>query len=146
MSGHHSAPTTPEAAIQQARILWGAHLFACLIFIVISFVVPKSQPNPELDLLLYVFAGLALMELPLIFILRQVLWHKPLQRGDLVGHERLAKYQAISVMTFGLGEAIAIYGLVLHMLHPEAWTPYPFFALGFTVIASFFPSMTQLKP
>jgi len=116
-----------------------------LVSIVLYFaslrMFPSSQsPNP---LIFRLITLCAFATLGMLVLLRKVLVANPSEalRSRPDDSAALAKWKSRQLITWALGESIAIYGLLLHFLGFSTVQVVPFFLAGALLIVIFPPSL-----
>lgn len=100
------------------RILFGALLSSLAIYAGLTFIIKPPAgfaPDPSTANLPFIFAIPALGILPVISILRQLLFWRPLKNGDIAAAQLMPRFFTVSITSWALCESIAIFGLVIHM-------------------------------
>ena len=125
-------------------IVWGALLVSVFIYGgVVSFAgadEPKSAE--ELQMFLIVFSAIAAGEIPVIFVLRKMLFFDKLDDRDFDDRGDVAdNYFTASIITWALCESIAIYGFMLAFLSGEVIYYFPFAAVAVAMMLYFRPQL-----
>lgn len=103
-------------------LIWGAMLFSIVIYSVVLTMVTGNPdaiaPDPDIAVQLsYILAGLGFGLVAMTFIARQVMLHKPLADGKFDSLTKLrGAYLTVSIISWALAEAIALFGFVLSFL------------------------------
>ena len=108
-------------------IMWGAMLFSLAIYAVVLVILTGKSQNFEplapqkLATLRLALGGMAVIEIAAVFGLRKFLFFDKLNASD--GFADLTKmrgsYWTVSILSWGLSEAVAIMGFVLSVMTHE---------------------------
>ncbi|QDG49404.1 hypothetical protein FIV42_01220 [Persicimonas caeni] len=112
-----------QSATMTLWILWGSMLSSVFIYVVVLFVISQNKegftpPDPGLiQTLLIAFGAVSVAEAGAIFYLRKVTFFSKLEDGafDTIDELRDA-YKTASILSWGLSESVAVFGLVLGVL------------------------------
>lgn len=108
--------SNPHGVLFTLRIIWLALLLGPLIFLFVVLSLGEDRPtNPETArLLFYLSGGLLLLELPVAFVLRSVIYgpDRPVPPG---------RYFTGNVIFLSMIEGAALFGGVSAMFSPELW-------------------------
>lgn len=123
--------------------------FAMLISIGLYFLVANmipahahASPNPMIFRVITLFSFLSL---GVVLLVRKLLVANPSEalRSNPEDSAAFAKWKSGQVATWALGEATALYGLVLHFTGFSAVETIPFFVAGALLIVIFPPSLPE---
>jgi hypothetical protein len=132
------------------RIFWGALLSSLSIYAGLTFVLTKPEgfiedPN-RLPLFAGMFAVVSLAQLTLIPFLRQLLFWRPLGRGDITPDQLIPRFFTTSLVSWALCEAVAVFGFALYMLTYERPPALAFIAVGALAMLSLVPVKLPKHP
>ncbi|QDG49402.1 hypothetical protein FIV42_01210 [Persicimonas caeni] len=123
-----------QSATMTLWIMWGAMLFALIMFGVVLFVLTQNKdgftpPEPDLiQTLTITFSGLSVAELGAIYFLRKLTFFSKLKYHAFESLDELRDgYKTASILSWAFCEAIAIYGFVLGVMTYDP-TYYLYFA------------------
>lgn len=132
-----SAPT-----LQTIRIIWGSMFMSLFLFAALPQLMPPNGERSEG--MLYIFAGLALFNVVLSFVLPWLMFGKPLKERVLPPEKVEATFKSTRIVAFGMSEAIGVFGWALHFLGEPATVTYIFVALAAVTLALHFPRQPKL--
>jgi hypothetical protein len=120
-------------------------LFSILIYAVMVKQLAVEHSNPSLVIYLVV-AGLAVSIIGILFFFRAkfVQPSEGVLATDPTDSVAVRRWQTGHLITYGFGEAIALYGMVLHFIGFTHAQVAPFFVVGFLLIAIFPPRQPEL--
>src|SRR6476660_5388435 len=130
-----------ESARRQLQIVCFGMLVSIVLYFASLRMFPSSQsPNP---LIFRLITLCAFATLGMLVLLRKVLVANPSEalRSRPDDSAALAKWKSRQLITWALGESIAIYGLLLHLLGFSTVQVVPFFLAGALLIVIFPPSL-----
>lgn len=131
------------------RIIWGALLSSLSIYAGLTFILQPPAgfvPNEQGALFIGVFAAVSITQLTLIPFLRQLLFWKPLGRGDIAPDQLIQRFFTASIVSWALCEAVAVFGLTLYMLTYERPPALAFMAVGALAMLSLAPIKLPKHP
>ncbi|HKR85006.1 MAG TPA: hypothetical protein VJS37_12690 [Terriglobales bacterium] len=130
-----------ESARRGLRIVRFAMLISIALYFGMARMIPShASPNP---LIFRVIALFAFANLGALVWLRKLLVAIPFQvlRSRPEDAAALGKWKSGQLITWALGESIALYGLILHFLGFSMGSVIPFFLAGASLILIFPPSL-----
>ncbi|MEK6692134.1 MAG: type ISP restriction/modification enzyme [Nitrospirota bacterium] len=105
------------------------------------------SPFPEIEILRYVFLGIAIVEFFLVRFLRNLTLSgkTPIQRTSQESplSSFIQRLATTSIMIYAICESVAIYGLVLFLLAGSSLDFYAFMVLSLIYFAIYFPRYNQ---
>jgi len=123
---------TNSDSLTVPRIIWLAMVIAVILYGAFVLVLPGKKSEPGGDLV-PIFALVAGMLAACSFVVRTVLTRA--LNGDAARGANMVPY----VVAFALAEAIAIFGLVLHLLGEPQLVSLGFVVAGLVVLTLHFP-------
>jgi hypothetical protein len=136
-----------ESALKTVRTLRIVFLFSVPLYLGIVQIVP-SQSAPQI-FVLYALAGLCVADIVAIFVFRKVLIDRSEQAlaADPRDSKAVARWRAGYFAIYGMGLAVAIYGLIVHFFGFDLGYVLPFFVVGLGLLLYFPPRIpTNLRP
>jgi len=131
-----------DATLKITRMIWGSMFMSLSIFALIPTLIPSTaQPTPGM---LYIIAGVALMDVAMSFAMPWSMFSKPLKERTLPPEKVEATFKSTRVIAFGMSEAVGIFGLVLYFLGEPALVTYLFVALAAVTLTLHFPRQPKL--
>ncbi|HKS74545.1 MAG TPA: hypothetical protein VJQ82_15180 [Terriglobales bacterium] len=130
-----------ESVTKTLRILQLAMLVSIIVYLAIVVILvphPSEMPNP---MILIAITFIAIVDIGVILLMRRF----TVSRADAVLREHpddvgaLMRWRSGYIMTYTMGEAIALFGLVLRFIGFTLAQAVPFFLAGFIVILYFGP-------
>ena len=130
-----------ESVIKTLRILQVAMLASIIIYLAIVVILvphPSGTPNP---IILIAITFIAVVDIGVILLMRRLI----VSRADAVLREHpddlgaLMRWRSGYIVTYTMGEAIALFGLVLRFIGFTLAQAVPFFLAGFIVILFYGP-------
>lgn len=132
-----SAPT-----LQTIRIIWGSMFMSLFLFAALPQLIPAN--GERIEGMLYIFAGLALFDVVLSFVLPWLMFGKPLKERTLPPKKVEATFQSTRIIAFAMSESIGVFGFTLFFLGEPATVTYLFVALAAVTLALHFPRQPKL--
>jgi hypothetical protein len=155
----------PTVPLSQLSIIWGAQLFALVLFggaLHVTLQDAVAQPEQLMPLGL-VFAGMAVMAmvmglvlrtmqagthaLPLIMNRESSPWHSGIEpeQAQIVMAEALKKYTTATILGCACAESAALFGFALAMMAKMPIIYLPFAGAAATVMLWQFPNQASLN-
>ena len=128
-------------------IIWGGMFGSLVIYgLVLSIVSPESAKDPStIRIMAMSMGGMSLAMIGGMFFLRKTMFFGPLEDGAFDDRQGVRqKYFTVSIITWALSEAIAIYGLVLSFLSGQLVFYGAFAAVGATLMVRFRPQLADI--
>ncbi|MEM1349274.1 MAG: hypothetical protein AAGI01_12005 [Myxococcota bacterium] len=137
-----------QSPLLVTRILWAAMLMSIFLYVGLTFVLtmPEGFEAEAHTQAVFIgsFAVVSLSILGVTFVLRQVMFFRKFEKGDLTADSAPAAYQTVAIVSFAMAEAIALFGFVLHMTTYDPVAPLPFFGLGLVLLLMLYPKEDHL--
>lgn len=136
----HGNPNPPYLTV---AIIAGAMLATLGLYAALAAVVrssPAPEPPPVLATLRIVFEGVAAAVAIFIWLLRRLLLG-PARRPEFPAH----RFLVTTVITGGLAELPAIFGLVLFFMSRSDSDFYPLLALSVALMVLWFPTPGRMR-
>lgn len=127
-------------------IIWGALLASLPAYGgVLPILETQQSMDPEtFQMMLIGLAVAAVSEIPVIFVLRKMLFFGKLENGDFEDREAVGQqYYVTSIVTWALCESIAIYGFVLSFMSGKLIYYPAFAAVGAALMILFRPKLNE---
>lgn len=97
------------------KLIWLALLSSILLYILVAYIVTKDKAITQNDysFVLYVFIGISVAEIALIFIIRSI-FETRIRKTDGVKARQLSFTK--DIVSWALSESIALYGFALTIM------------------------------
>jgi len=128
-----------DTAFRGIQIIRMAMLGSIVLYLVLVQMLPSAiKPNP---IIFFVLTGVAVTMVMMAFFMRRILVvrHEATLASQPNDMKALNTWRSGYIVTYALCEAIAIYGLLLHLLGFSLSMVLPFLLAGFVLILYFAP-------
>lgn len=131
-----------EGTLKTTRLIWGSMFMSLGLFAFMPQVIPSTRE--PIAGLLYMFAGIGLMDVAMSFALPWLMFSKPLKARTLPPEKVNITFQSTRIIACALSESIGIFGFVLYFLGEKPLVTYIFVALAAVTLALHFPRQPRL--
>lgn len=133
---------------QTTLMLWAGMLMSVFMYAAVSFLLTQNKtpkPNDSANMLRAIFIALAFSSVCAAYFVKQMILQRVLSQTSASLVVITSTFTTASVVSFGLSEVAAVYGLVLVFMTYALKEIFPFAGISLIGFLLYFPQKTQLE-